>query len=711
MDGRLGRLPLRLQITATFVVLMLLLPSGLDAACFALAQDNDFIAPVDGPIVRKFEQPLGPYAAGHRGVDFEVPSGSEVVASSSGTVKFAGPVADDGLFITIAHDAQLETTYSFLSRVDVAVGQKVPQGDAIGLSGSGHPGSAKPVLHFGAKVAGVYIDPEILLFGNLDDISGMIALAPLDESASGAPSTDGGGSRSSLLRPVEPISVKPAGSPGVFAIVGKKISGIGSAIARAPRAAGDWISRRAEDVGGFFSNVKEAGRTAIEAVGAAASRTKSFFTSVGESVGGFFSATKRLAERTSDRVSSFLTNAGNVLGKAGRWTGNALGKARSWLGRVVDLAKAKIGAFGSAMKRLGMFALRRLDLTLDTALFVFHVGKGAVQQIACSIKGGAPPPAIPTPAEMDAGMKPPKAPNDNIVVTIAGIGSQTEFEPNGSVTTNAAMYQTDLTALGFSEDQIYNFSYAGIQEGGEGAYRIHKPYSQQDTYKSIARSAEELARQIEEIHRREPGKEIDLIAHSQGGLVAQYYLEHFSDSDDRQRIEIDHFVSMGTPHLGADAAQLHEQLTGTPQGDFLLEGWDVIADTFGMPPPSSEAAREMSENSKFIRDLTVNWDSSLAKTTTIAATFDLVVTPQHSRLRGTQHYTADMPNGISSFWAHGKVVDAISTQEIVYNSLADTPSTCTALRNAIADHGVGRLVSEMQDTFFETYGLVVNGPR
>lgn len=709
MDGRFGRLPLRLQITATFVVLMLLLPSGLDAACFALAQDQ-FIAPVDGSIVRKFEQPLGPYAVGHRGVDFEVLSGTEVVASSSGTVKFAGPVADDGLFITIAHDAQLETTYSFLSRVDVAVGQKVRQGDAIGLSGSGHPGSPKPTLHFGAKLAGAYIDPEILLFGNLDDISGMIALAPLDESVSGAPSTDGG-SHSSSLRPIQPISVKPAGSPGVFAIVGKKISGLASAIARAPRTAGDWISRRADDVGNFFTSVKEVGRTAIQAVGAAGSRTKSFFTSVGESVGGFFSATKRLAERTNDRVSSFLTSAGNVLGKAAKWSGDALGKARSWLGRVIDLGKAKISVFGGALKRLGKFALRRLDLTLDAGLFVFHVGKGAVQQIACSMKGGAPPPAIPTPAQMTAGLKPPPAPNDNIIVTIAGIGSQTEFATNGAVKTNAAMYQTDLTALGFSEDQIYNFSYAGIQEGGEGAYRLHKPYSQADTFESIEISAEMLARQIDEIHRRHPDKEIDLVAHSQGGLVAQYYLENLYLLENKERVVIDHFVSMGSPHLGADSAQLYSQLEGTPQGDFLLEGWEVASQLFDLPPPASPAARQMAEDSPFIKELDRNWNPQLAKTTTIAATFDVVVTPQHSRLRGADHYTADMPNSLSSLWAHGKVVDAHSTKEIVYNALADTPSTCTALRNAVADYGVGRFISEVQDLFFQSYGLVVNGPR
>ncbi|MGH2809507.1 MAG: M23 family metallopeptidase, partial [Actinomycetota bacterium] len=69
-----------------------------------------FIKPVDAPITRRYEQPSGPYAPGHRGIDFEVPVGTPVVASNGGTVSFAGPVAHDGLFVTIDHANGLQTT-------------------------------------------------------------------------------------------------------------------------------------------------------------------------------------------------------------------------------------------------------------------------------------------------------------------------------------------------------------------------------------------------------------------------------------------------------------------------------------------------------------------------------------------------------------------------------------------------------------------------
>lgn len=153
-----------------------------------------FIAPVDGAITERFKMLPNPYAAGsHRGIDFGVPAGRPVRASGDGAVQFAGPVAADGLFVTIRHDGGLETTYSYLSRIDVTKGQKIRQGEVIGGSGDGHPGSGKPVLHFGAKQDGKHIDPEMLLM-RIDDISGLIRMLPLrpsDAQTNSQPSSRG----------------------------------------------------------------------------------------------------------------------------------------------------------------------------------------------------------------------------------------------------------------------------------------------------------------------------------------------------------------------------------------------------------------------------------------------------------------------------------------------------------------------------------------
>jgi murein DD-endopeptidase MepM/ murein hydrolase activator NlpD len=41
----------------------------------------------------------------------------------------------------------------------VRKGEAVSRGQPIGTTGAGHPGSTVPHLHFGVRLAGVYVDP------------------------------------------------------------------------------------------------------------------------------------------------------------------------------------------------------------------------------------------------------------------------------------------------------------------------------------------------------------------------------------------------------------------------------------------------------------------------------------------------------------------------------------------------------------------------
>ncbi|HEY7281870.1 MAG TPA: M23 family metallopeptidase [Actinomycetota bacterium] len=131
--------------------------------------------PVHGAVIRPFEQPAGPFSAGHRGIDIAAPFGTPIRAPADGTVSFAGAVAG-ALFISIDHAAGIRTSYSWVSEISVTKGRSVRAGDVIGKTGQGHPGSDRPHLHFSARLDGTYIDPMLLLGGgNLDDL---IHLAP-----------------------------------------------------------------------------------------------------------------------------------------------------------------------------------------------------------------------------------------------------------------------------------------------------------------------------------------------------------------------------------------------------------------------------------------------------------------------------------------------------------------------------------------------------
>jgi pimeloyl-ACP methyl ester carboxylesterase len=401
------------------------------------------------------------------------------------------------------------------------------------------------------------------------------------------------------------------------------------------------------------------------------------------------------------------------VGRAVATGAKALSKAIGWAGRVLGAGLSKIvRAVGDALrmvrKQIGRLlgtAAKRILLLKHLGTFVFGMVKGGVEQVRCSRAGGATPPDLPTPEEMAAGTKAPSPPNDNIVIAVAGIGSSSS-EVEGRVVGNASIYQMDFRTLGYSDEKIFHFSYKGLEDrSGAGPYRLHATYTKEDTYKSIVESARQLREQVSAIHGRYPNKQIDLIAHSQGGLVAQYFLTWFYRESNPDDLRIDHFISLASPHFGADAAGLHSALSDNVQGRITLWELNEVARRLGLPPPSSRAAQQLARDSDFIEDLTRSWNPQRVKATTISPTLDWVVAAPHTRLRGAAHYTADLPNMGSILFDHGGFVSTESAKGILYNALADSPSTCTALRNAFADYGPGRLVAEMEGTLVDALDI------
>lgn len=129
-------------------------------------------------MLRRFDAPAGPYAAGHRGLDLRAGTGAEVSAVDDGVVTHAGSVAGRGT-ITIRHSGALTSTYEPVDAV-VPTGQRVGRGTVVGHLGvGGHcaPAAEGPCLHLGASrglpSGGSYVDPWPLLVG------GPVILLPL----------------------------------------------------------------------------------------------------------------------------------------------------------------------------------------------------------------------------------------------------------------------------------------------------------------------------------------------------------------------------------------------------------------------------------------------------------------------------------------------------------------------------------------------------
>ena len=111
------------------------------------------LPPVDGPVVAGFEPSTG--YAGHWGVDIGADLGSEVSAPAAGVITFAGRVA--GMkSVTIRLDERVRVSLSYLSSIDVSVGDRVEAGAMVGRSGLAH---GEQALHVSVRVGGVYVDP------------------------------------------------------------------------------------------------------------------------------------------------------------------------------------------------------------------------------------------------------------------------------------------------------------------------------------------------------------------------------------------------------------------------------------------------------------------------------------------------------------------------------------------------------------------------
>ncbi|WP_313816779.1 M23 family metallopeptidase [Citricoccus sp.] len=97
---------------------------------------SGWVPPTSGAILRVFEPPPEPWAAGHRGVDWEA-TGDEVVAPGAGTVRFAGPVAGRPV-ITLAHaNGMLSSLEPVTAAEHWSVGDRVEAGELLGTVGPG----------------------------------------------------------------------------------------------------------------------------------------------------------------------------------------------------------------------------------------------------------------------------------------------------------------------------------------------------------------------------------------------------------------------------------------------------------------------------------------------------------------------------------------------------------------------------------------------
>ena len=113
-----------------------------------------------GPSTFWFEPPYNGYAHFHTGIDLVEKLGSPVYAADDGIVALVGSSGSGyGTYVVIAHSGGLDTLYGHLSAALVKVGQRVTQGQPVGLEGS-TGNSTGPHLHFELRINQKPVDPS-----------------------------------------------------------------------------------------------------------------------------------------------------------------------------------------------------------------------------------------------------------------------------------------------------------------------------------------------------------------------------------------------------------------------------------------------------------------------------------------------------------------------------------------------------------------------
>ena len=246
------------------------------------------------------------------------------------------------------------------------------------------------------------------------------------------------------------------------------------------------------------------------------------------------------------------------------------------------------------------------------------------------------------------------------VMLVAGIGSGTD---DGGRATHVPAEK-----LGYEPGEITSFSYAA--DGGA--------YAASDTYAPILTSARRMAEQLRAQQRTDPGREVDLIAHSQGGVVVLAFLKLVYDPGDPTYPPIGKVITLSSPLRGAPLATLADEVRDIPGvGRPLLDAADAAP--LPIPDLDSRAVEDLAEDSPFMAKLDAARLPESVELTTIGSLFDPVVPADRATGDGAQHSVID-----AGLWdAHEDVQTDDEALMAMRSALEGRPPPCQSLREVI----------------------------
>jgi hypothetical protein len=285
-----------------------------------------------------------------------------------------------------------------------------------------------------------------------------------------------------------------------------------------------------------------------------------------------------------------------------------------------------------------------------------------------------------TPEDVEPPLLP--SPENRVVVFVAGLGSKSK----GQHEKGNFSEELHSLGLGYWPDNTYDFSY----NGGHPP----KPYSARDTTRDLRDSARTLRDLLDWIAHEHPGATVDLIAHSQGGLITREALAHEYDGPGHELPEIGHVITLATPHHGADGATAAAWLRWSPEGRRIralarhkFRGFDV----------TGPGVAQLSETSDFIDQLNRRPLREDIAYTSIASATDLTVPAVRTRLAGATNVIVDADPRWKLTGSHSSIKQSPFALREVQLALADAPPTCQPAWKTATRAAAGAIVAIGED--------------
>ena len=261
----------------------------------------------------------------------------------------------------------------------------------------------------------------------------------------------------------------------------------------------------------------------------------------------------------------------------------------------------------------------------------------------------------------DTAARPGGGGSGHLLMAVGGINSHTDPKTGRT-------FGLDTKALGYRADELSWFSYSA-----DG-----RVYRSSDTWGDLVVQAYLLRNQLRALQVSHPGREVDLIAHSQGGVVVDAFMQLVYDPADSTLPPIGNYISLSSPHRGAPAASIAKEVRTARDGRRLLDAAESVAGGT-IPPSGGRSTRQLAEDSSFMKKL---WDRPLpdqVDMTSIAGDDDFVVPGSVTDAPGARQVTVD-PGGIGD---HSAIVTDSDAMREVRLALEQRPPACVGLLQGV----------------------------